>query len=185
MHRRGSWAIATAAVLVVGLAGCGAAATSSRSGTASSTGGTASPGTSASATATPGGAATVAPGHDTPEEAADGLIQAELAGNLRLACSYAVPAQQANCRGLQISLPTGHVSVAGALTSGDRALVEITGHICMSGNGCQTSTNPSLGLPTGSQTFTQAYNKALTSGGFSPVPCLEVSGKWYVNFSTG
>jgi hypothetical protein len=177
MQGRGSWVIA---VLFVGLAGCGAAASSS-----SGTGGATSPGPSASVTATPGGAATVAPGHDTPEEAADGLIQAELAGNLRLACAYAVPAQQANCRGLQIPLPKGHVSVAGALTSGDRALVEITGHICMTENGCQTSTNPSLGLPTGSQTFTQAYNKALTSAEFSPVPCLNVKGKWYVNFSAG
>jgi hypothetical protein len=178
MHGLGSWVNATAAVLVVGLAGCSAAATSSSSGTAS-------PGISGSATARPGGVATVAPGHDTPEEAADGLIQAELAGNLRLACSYAVPAQQANCRGVQVPLPKGHVSVVGALTSGNRALVEITGQICLTGIGCKTSTNPSLGLPTGSQTFTHAYNKTLTSGGFSPVPCLKVNGKWYVNTSTG
>jgi hypothetical protein len=178
MHGRGSWVNAMAVVLVVGLAGCGAAATSSSSGTAS-------PGISGSATARPGGAATVAPGHDTPEEAADGLIQAELAGNLRLACSYAVPAQQASCRTLQVPLPTGHISVVGALTSDNRALVEITGRICMTGNGCKTSTNPSLGLPTGSQTFTHAYNQALTNGGFSPVPCLKVNGKWYVNFATG
>jgi hypothetical protein len=195
MRGRGSWVIA---VLVVGLAGCGAAASSS-GGTASSSGGTASSsggsatsaggvtsaGPAASVTAAPGGNGAVTPGHGTPEEAADGLIQAELAGNLRLACSYAAPAQQASCRGLQITLPKGHVSVVGALTSGDRALVEITGQICMSGNGCERSTNARLGLPKGSQTFTQAYDKALTSGGFSPVPCLKVNGKWYVNFATG
>ncbi|HLK75264.1 MAG TPA: hypothetical protein VKU77_16630 [Streptosporangiaceae bacterium] len=172
MHGRGSWVIA---VLVAGLAGCSAAASSS-TGTAS---GATSPGPRASATAV------VVPGHDTPEQAADGLIQAEQAGNQRLLCSYAVPSQQANCRGLQIFVTKGHISVVGALTSGDRALVEITGHTCWAGNGCQDSTNPSLGMPTGSLTFTQAYNKALTSDEFSPVPCLKVNGKWYVNFSTG
>ena len=173
MHGRLSWALAAAAVAVVGLAGCSAAATSS--------GAAASPSKSASPATPTGGTATVAPGHDTPQDAADGLIQAELAGNLQLACSYFVPAQQASCRGLHMSLPTGHVSVDGAITSGDLALVEITGHVCTSGNGCQTSTDPSLGLPTGSETFKQAYDKALNSGEFSPVPCKKVNGKWYVN----
>jgi hypothetical protein len=184
MPGRAFWLLAPAVLLVAGLAGCGTAATSS-GGTASSTGGAASPSTSVPVAAKTGGPAPVAPGHGTPEDAADGLLQAELAGNLRLACSYAVPSQQANCRGLQISLPKGRVSVVGALTSGDRALVEITGHICMAGNGCQTSTDPFLGMPKGSQTFSQAYDKAFTSGEFSPVPCLKVNGKWYVNFSTG
>ena len=175
MHGRGSWVIA---VLAAGLAGCSTAAPSS-SGTASAASGATSPGPAASATAV------VVPGHDTPEQAADGLIQAEQAGNQRLLCSYAVPSQQANCRSLMIFALKGHISVVGELTSGDRALVEITGHICWAGNGCQDSTNPSLGMPTGSLTFTQAYNKALTNGEFSPVPCLKVDGKWYVNFATG
>ena len=172
MHGRGSWVIA---VLVACLAGCSAAASSS-TGTASVA---TSSGPRASATAV------VVPGHDTPEQAADGLIQAEQAGNQRLLCSYAVPSQQANCRSLQIFVLKGHISVVGALTSGDRALVEITGHTCWAGNGCQDSTDPSLGMPGGSLTFTQAYNKALTSNEFSPVPCLKVNGKWYVNFSAG
>jgi hypothetical protein len=177
MHGRGSGVCATAAVLIVGLAGCG--------GVAASSGGTASPGTSASVAATTGGAAGVAPGHATPQDAADGLIQAELAGNLQLACSYFVPAQQATCRGLHMSLPKGHVSVAGAVASGDLALVEITGHVCTSGSGCQTNNDASLGLPNGSETFKQAYDKAFNSGEFSPVPCMKVNGQWYVNDGTG
>jgi hypothetical protein len=176
MHGRGSWVLAAAALAVAGLAGCSAAATSS--------GGAASPGPSASVPAQTGGTATVAPGHDTPQDAADGLIQAELSGDLPLACTYFVPTQQATCRELQISLPKGHVSVAGAITSGDLALVEITGHVCSSGSGCQTNTDPSLGLPTGSETFKQAYDKALNSGEFSPVPCKKVNGRWYVNSAT-
>ena len=167
MRSRGSWVIA---VVVVSLAGCSAAASSSS--------GVTSPGPAASATAV------VVPGHDTPEQAADGLIQAEQAGNQRLLCSYAAPSQQAYCRSLQIFSLKGHVSVVGALTSGDRALVEITGDTCWPGGGCQTNADPSLGMPTASLTFTQAYDKALTSGEFSPVPCLKVNGKWYVNLST-
>ena len=177
MPGRGPWVLAAAALVIVGLAGCSAAATSS-GGTASSTGGTSS---STGGTSSPSKSAAVAPGHDTPEDAADGLIQAELAGNQQLACTYFVPAQQASCRGLQMSLPKGHVSVVGAITSGDLALVEITGQVCVAANQCQTSTNPSLGLPTGSETFVQAYNKALNSAEFSPVPCKNVNGKWYVD----
>ncbi len=182
MHGRGPRVLAVAALVVVGLAGCSAAATSS-GGTATSSGGaSASASESASVAAQTGGAAAaVAPGHDTPEDAADGLIQAELSGNMRLACSYFVPAQQASCRRLHITLPKGHVSVVGAITSGDLALVEITGRVCMAANVCQTSTDPSVGLPSGSKTFKQAYDVAFNSTEFSPVPCKKVKGKWYVN----
>jgi hypothetical protein len=177
MRGRGSWMLAPAALVVVVLAGCGAAVTSSS--------GTANPSTSAPVAIQSSGPGAVAPGHGTPQEAADGLIQAELAGNLPLACTYFVPAQQASCRGLQMSLPKGNVSVDGAIVSGDLALVEITGHVCTTGNGCQTNTNPSLGLPKGSETFEQAYDKALASGNFSPVPCQKVNGKWYVSDDAG
>jgi hypothetical protein len=34
-------------------------------------------------------------------------------------------------------------------------------------------------------TFKQAYDKALTSIAFSPVPCLKVNGQWYVNAESG
>jgi hypothetical protein len=194
MHGGGPRVLAAAALVVVGLAGCGAAATSS-GGTASSTGGASASGSasaaaqtggasasgSASAAAQTRGAAVVAPGHGTPEDAADGMIQAELSGNQRLACSYFVPAQQASCRGLLLTLPKGHVSVVGAITSGDLALVEITGRMCVSANVCQTSTDPSIGLPRGSKTFRQAYEDAFNSTAFSPVPCKKLKGKWYVN----
>jgi len=52
-------------------------------------------------------------------------------------------------------------------------------------NQCQTSTDPSVGLPTGSVTFTQACHKALTSIEFSPVRCLRINRQWYVNGAPG
>jgi hypothetical protein len=164
VHGRGSWVLAVAALAVAGLTGC--------------SGSTSSPSTST------GGTHTVAPGHDTPQDAADGLIQAELAGNQQQACDYFVPSQQANCRGQQPSLPKGHASVVGAVTSGDLALVEVTGRVCVSTNACENSTDPTVGLPKGSVTFQQAYSKALSSVTFSPVPCKKVNGQWYVNTGT-
>jgi hypothetical protein len=127
-------------------------------------------------------AATVAPGHGTPQDAVDGLIKADLSGHWQLACSYFVPAQQASCRAARIQPPTGHASLGNAITSGDLALVDITGHVCTEGNVCLTNTDPSLGLPTGSETFKQAYDKALNnnSGALSPLLCMRVDGKWYV-----
>jgi hypothetical protein len=125
-------------------------------------------------------AATVAPGHGTPQDAVDGLAQAELPGHWQLACSYFVPAQQASCRGVHLPPPKGHALVGGAVTSGDVALVEITGHICTEGSACLTNTDPSFGLPKGSETFKQAYDKALNSAELSPIICMKVNGKWYV-----
>jgi hypothetical protein len=145
----GSWVFVTAAAVMVGLAGCSAAAT-------------------------------VAPGHGTPQDAADGLIKADLSGHWQLACSYFVPAQQTSCRAAQIQPPKGHASLGDAIASGDLALVGITGHVCSEGNICLTNTDPSLGLPKGSETFKQAYDKALNnSGALSPLLCMKVNGKWY------
>ena len=163
MHRRGPWILAAAALVVVGLAGC--------SGGSGSTSGSS------------GGTNVVAPGHDTPQDAADGLIQAELSGNQQQACAYFVPSVQASCRGQQPSLPTGSVSVKSAVTSGDQALVAITGKVCVTSTECQTSTDPTIGMPTGSVTFAQAYQKALGGQSFTPVPCIKVNGQWYVNNS--
>lgn len=163
MHGRGPWIFAAAAFVVVGLAGCS--------------------GGSASSTSTNGGTHAVAPGHDTPQDAADGLIQAELSGNQQQACTYFVPSAQSSCRGQQPQLPKGTAAVKGVVMSGDQALVEVTGHICVQTNECQTSTDPTVGMPKGTVTFTQAYQNALNGVTFTPVPCIKVNGQWYVNNS--
>lgn len=168
MRARGSWVLAAAAFLVIGLVGCSGAATSGSGQSSPSTGGTAS----------------IVPGHSTPADAVEGVIQAELSGNLPQACSYIVPAKRTVCLNSlngQTTAPTGQVSVAGVVTSGNEALVEVTGHDCVNGTQCQTNTDPKVGMPNGSVTFAQAYNKAVTTGSFSPVPCIEINGKWYVN----
>jgi hypothetical protein len=128
----------------------------------------------------------IAPGHDTPEDAVDGLIQAELADNSSQICSYLVPSSQSACnqQAQQQQLPAlaGNIIVADDIISGSEALVSATGSICANGGGCTGNGDPSLGMPDGQGTFVQAYEQALNnSGSFSPVPCIEENGMWYVN----
>jgi hypothetical protein len=128
----------------------------------------------------------IAPGYDTPEDAVDGLIQAELADNSSQICSYLVPSSQPACdqQAQQQQLPafTGNITVDNDVISGSEALVSATGSICANGGGCTGNSDPSLGMPGGQETFAQAYDQALNNSGcFSPVPCIEENGMWYVN----
>lgn len=131
-------------------------------------------------------ASVIAPGHATPEDAVAGLIQAELADNSSLVCSYLVPSSQPTCdqQAQQQPLPafTGNPTVAGGIISASEALVSVTGSICVSGGACAGNNDPGLGMPDVGETFAQAYGQALSSSGsFSPVPCIEENGMWYAN----
>lgn len=131
-------------------------------------------------------ASVIAPGHGTPEDAVAGLIQAELADNSSLVCSYLVPSSQATCdqQAQQQPLPafTGNPTVAGGITSASEALVSVTGSICVAGGACAGNSDPGQGMPDVGVTFAQAYEQALeSSGSFSPIPCIEENGMWYAN----
>jgi hypothetical protein len=182
--------LATAAVLAV-TAGCGSASSSGAAGgTVSSTGSAASAtaaGTASATTSTGAGARSAAAGFATPRAAVAGFVRTELAGHWTQLCSYFPPGKRSACvsgSGSISGKPTGKLTVGSAVVSGKRAMVRVTGHICLSGKtDCQGNTNPEAGLPTGSETFTQAYDKAVAGGAFSPVPCVKVNGRWYVNGS--
>jgi hypothetical protein len=163
------------------VAACGGGGSSS---SASATGNSAPAAVTSSASSSP--TPVVAPGYDTPQDAVDGLLQAELADNGSALCSYLVPSSQSVCDQDQQSSPlpafTGSAAVAGAVKSGSEALVAVTGTICSGDGGCNSNSDPSVGMPNGQESFTQAYSQALNnSGGFSAVPCIEENGKWYVN----
>jgi hypothetical protein len=135
--------------------------------------------------ASPSGGSAVAPGHDTPEDAVDGLIQAEMSGNWPQACSYLLPSSQSACnqQAPQLSAFTGNATVDGGVVSDSEALVAVTGSICGSTSGCASNSDPSAGMPNGQETFTQAYDQAMNNnnGSLSPVPCMQQNGMWYVN----
>jgi hypothetical protein len=140
----------------------------------------------ATSSASPSPTPVVAPGYETPEDAVDGLIQAELAGNGSELCSYLVPGSQSVCAQDQQASPlpafTGSAMVDGDVISGSEALVAVIGSICGSDGGCTSNSDPTVGMPNDQETFAQAYDQALNnSGSFSAVPCVEENGMWYVN----
>jgi hypothetical protein len=177
-----------ASAIALALSSCstnGSAASSSHS--ASSSSGTQTPGSSSVANPPP-----AAPGTNTPEEAVEGLIKAELSGKLTQSCAYIQPADQASCTQTIATVRTklkftGSTTIDGADISGNYALVEITGNSCITGNGCQSNNNPSFGMPRSPASFMTVYDKAISNSSsgntFSPVPCVKVNGKWYVSYT--
>ena len=190
--RAGIPAMLLAAGAVLGVtAGCGSAATSgAASGVATvmaSGGGSTGSATAASTAGAGTGTGSVAGGFGTPQQVVTGFVQTELAGHWSKLCSYFPPAKRSGCTSDAASLsgkPTGKLTVDGAVISGRRALVKVTGHVCLSGKSdCQGNSDPEAGMPSGSETFTQAYDKAVAGNAFSPLPCIKVKGRWYVNGS--
>jgi len=190
--RAGIPAMLLAAGAVLGVtAGCGSAATSgAASGVATvmaSGGGSTGSATAASTAGAGTGTGSVAGGFGTPQQVVTGFVQTELAGHWSKLCSYFPPAKRSGCTSDAASLsgkPTGKLTVDGAVISGKRALVKVTGHVCLSGKSdCQGNSDPEAGMPSGSETFTQAYDKAVAGNAFSPLPCIKVKGRWYVNGS--
>jgi len=199
--RTGIPAMLLAAGAVLGVtAGCGSAATSGAasgvatvmaSSAASGAGSTGSATAASTAGARTGtgsvGTGSVAAASGTPQQVVTGFVQTELAGHWSKLCSYFPPAKRSGCTSDAASLkgkPAGKLTVDGAVISGKRALVKVTGHVCLSGKSdCQSNSDPEAGMPSGSETFTQAYDKAVAGNAFSPLPCIKVKGRWYVNGS--
>jgi hypothetical protein len=188
--RAGIPAMLLAAAAVLGAtAGCSSAA-SPGTGSGTASGSATGLGNTASATAATANAGTgtgsVAAGFATPQQVVTGFVQTELAGQWAKLCSYFPPAKRSGCAsaGGLSGKPTGKLTVDGAVISGKRALVKVTGHVCLSGKSdCQSNSDPEAGMPSGSETFTQAYDKAVAGSAFSPLPCIKVKGRWYVNGS--
>ena len=140
------------------------------------------------------GGASVAPGHGSPEAAVDGILTALMTGHSTAWCTYFNPSDLTECQqdSEQVELSiTGNYSIKSQVISGSQALVGLTGNLCFHGNAtgttllqCATNSDPSTGMPQGAGSFAQAYaataNEPSTS--LSPIPCIEVTGSWYVNF---
>ena len=96
-----------------------------------------------------------------------------------------MPSSQAACnqQAPQLSAFTGNATVDGAVVSGSEALVEVTGSMCSSNSGCNSSSDPSVGMPNDQVTFQQAYDQVMSNSNnsLSPVPCIQDGGQWYVN----
>jgi hypothetical protein len=119
------------------------------------------------------------------------VVDNELAGDWPASCPYFRPNFYAICLQASSKLDAEHfrlhgsVAVRGTVTQNTRALVEITGHICPppSAGPCQSSEKPKLGMPGPTRSFAAAYSAAANpnSNAFSPIPCVQVAGRWYVD----
>ena len=116
-------------------------------------------------------------------------------GEWAAACRYFVPGSTARTQCLR-QVPsadkglsyTGAVAVPAAVADGSRALVSVTGHLCVSdsrfkGQGrCVANANPGAGMPGAKLSFQAAYSLAVSKAdrSFSPWPCQRVHGEWYL-----
>lgn len=121
--------------------------------------------------------------NDGPSAVAKKTFAAYSKGDYKTACGYIEPDQRARCLS---SFASGSVSgqdiaVHKTVTSGGRALVSVTGTICVSGT-CQTVSDPDSGMPTDGVTFDQAWSKetGASASNDSATPLKQISGKWYV-----
>ena len=189
MNRPGLLAAALLAASFLAACGDGSAQLASQgSPTASSAVSAASPAPATS----PAPTSRSATGHGTPQDAVEGYMQAEFAGNWLLACSYALPdSRQACLQGnADLGRESGKVIIEGAEIKGDYALVELRGTVCNKVLGCISNfySKPSSGMPSGHSDFRAAYKAALPSSPhrfeviISPLPMIKVNGQWYLNY---
>jgi hypothetical protein len=132
----------------------------------------------------------VTPGNGSPGDAVDGFYQSELAGDWTAVCSYVKPSAQALCLAGTSgqAAATGNATVGTTVTSGNEALVSVTGSICAPSSPCVSNSDASLGMPSSPSQFPADYQTAVanstssTTTVISPMPCSQIDGKWYVDF---
>lgn len=115
-------------------------------------------------------------GYGSPEAAVEGYM-----GNLLLGrssfCAYKPPSEQSSC-GPVLARATGSLAVGNPIIEGVRALVPVTGPICLSSDCTKLQGD---GIPHG-YTFDTAYDESADPLSTGLFPCVEDGGKWYVNF---
>lgn len=139
-----------------------------------------------------GGSGSVSPGHGSPKAAVEGFItDLELGNGSTAWCDYLAPPDQSEC---QEGAAEAHISITGSFAlgnqviDGSQALVAITGDVCAHDDidsttsiACSSNSDPNKGLPSSTDTFSDAYAAATNSNGTATAPCEEISGSWYIN----
>jgi hypothetical protein len=140
-----------------------------------------------------GNEAGVSAGHGSPKSAVEGFLTGlQSSTSNDTWCSYVDPAGQAECAQAFSHGATfrvhGTFAIGNEITDGNQALVAVTGNACLdvdadstTSTDCAANTNENDGLPSGAQTFSEAYSDALTSSSFATAACIQVDGKWYLN----
>jgi hypothetical protein len=137
----------------------------------------------------------VAPGHGSPGAALTGMMAALSSKDPAMFCDYVFLGSDTRCRAQTgqvprnqfpygVSFKIGYVAI-----SGTRALAGFTGKKCSPGAApeCVANTNPAAIFSAGN-TFAALWTQTVAPVFNSPssytlVPCVEVGGKWYVDFA--
>jgi hypothetical protein len=125
---------------------------------------------------------------NSPEGVVSGILSAELQGDWNYACSLLQPSVQVFCMLWRATRPPAQPA---AFRSGDLSfrahgrLVSVTGIMTFPGQGGGGGTNqdPTQGMPPAAGTFDQAWTTSVTSRRWSPAPCVNIGGQWYVYVS--
>lgn len=133
-------------------------------------------------------AAGVHPGGGSPADAVDAYYTALMAGNGALACQYINWPDTGTCPAHKLPRVTGHITIGKVAVDSANAIaiVVVLGQLCdAQGSHCASNANPSLGLPTGSESVSMAYSKdtvAGTGNSMSPALVSESShGGWWID----
>jgi hypothetical protein len=130
----------------------------------------------------------------SPQAVVTAYVHALDSGNFAGACGYVVPSYQAACKsavaenGDQLAMPPGPAyhgfTVGYTLIDGGQALVGATGQLCVQTQAqtCVGNSDPAAVLDSG-KSFAALWARALQaqSGAYSPIPCVEVNGAWYLD----
>jgi hypothetical protein len=137
-----------------------------------------------------GGSGNVSPGNGSPKAAVAGYVT-DLLNSGGGFCSYLEPSQQSQCSQLTSQLhihATGTWAFGNVSVQGNEALVVLTGDLCLTATAgstttsdCETNSDASKGLPSGSTSFADAYSTALTATNNDAITCIEISGLWWLN----
>lgn len=118
-------------------------------------------------------------GHGSPEAAVEGYMGNLLLGRSSV-CGYRLPSEQSSCMPSIPGEATGSLAVGNPIMEGDRALVPVTGPICLYSDCTKLQGD---GIPQG-YTFDTAYAGSADPLSTGLFPCAEDAGKWYVDFSS-
>jgi hypothetical protein len=134
------------------------------------------------------------PVNGSPQAVVTEYVRALDARDFTGACGYAAPADQAACKaeiagnGSQHAMPPADTyngfSVGYTLIDGRQALVGATGQLCVltQAQTCVSNADPAAVLDSG-KSFAALWTQAVDalSGAYSPIPCVQVRGTWYLD----
>ena len=136
--------------------------------------------------------AQVSAGTGSPAAAVEGVLTAVGSGQFALECNYVEPSEQATCKtgaaafNASDSPSFKNVKIGYVATDGAKALVGATGTFCVPNANpeCYTNSDPAAIFST-QKSFSSLWTATNSSSSssqnaYSLVPCVEVSGHWYV-----